>query len=909
MSPLLPLSFGALLTAGVAAVVLALRSEDWPRRLLALVVAVVALGKAGAQVLEADVLLPQRAALAADLGALAVGALAILAVYLLHRIVARQRKVEQRLEVQRAYLDDLLESSTDAIVLVDREGRILRVNGAFTELFGYGDREVEARRLDELLAFADQVRQARAATRRMIAGEAVELESVRRRKDGNAVAVLVFGYPVRVPGEEEAAFVIFRDITRRVQVEAAFRRLEKAVETMQLGVTVTDLDGRIVYTNPAEAEMHGYAREELIGKDVRVFAVSGTARRMTPAEIARMATWRRESVNVRKDESEFPVQLMSDVVLDADGRAIGIVTTCEDITQRKLAERALRESEERYALALRGANDGLWDWNLETGEVYYSARWKAMLGHGETELGMSPQEWLGRVHSEDLPRLEAELEAHREDRAPRFESEHRILHQDGTYRWVLARGIVERRPDGKPYRIAGSLTDITKQKGVEEQLAQEALYDKLTGLPNRAFLTDLLHRCHLRMKRRPRYAFAVLFVDLDRFKSVNDTMGHDAGDRLLTEASRRFERCLRPGDVIARLAGDEFCILLDDIRDSSDASRVAERIQQGLLAPIRVNGREVVTTASVGIAVSEPGLEDPEQLIRNADTAMYRAKTAGKGRFELYDRGMHERAIALLRMETELRDALERGKIRLVYQPVVSLDSGKITSFEALLRWDHPERGPVSASVFVPLAEETGLMVSMGRWALRQACLQMAEWARRFPALRDLSVSVNLSAKQIKQPDIVHQVREALREGGLSPNRLRLEISESVLLDDPDVTEPALQRLRRLGVQVQIDDFGTGTSSLSYLTRLRVETLKIDPSFIREVDAPGERAGLVQAFITLARHLGIRVVAEGVETREQWTTLANLNCDRAQGYLYSQPLDAAEASALLEVHTVSYGRN
>ncbi|MBI4537929.1 MAG: EAL domain-containing protein [Gemmatimonadetes bacterium] len=903
MSPFLPLSFAALLAAGVWALLLSVKSGDGYRRALALVVAAVALGTAARQLVPTADVVGGRAALLDSVAALATGALAILALYLLDRIVARQRHVERHLEIQKAYLEDLLESSTDAIVLVDHGGCILRINGAFTELFGHGAREVEGAPLDDLLAFTDQLRSARAATRRMIAGDAVELESVRRRKDGTPIDVSVLGAPVRVPGEPAAAFVIFRDITRRMQVEAAFRRLEKAVETMQLGVTVTDLDGRIVYMNPAEAEMHGYAREELIGKDVRIFAVPGTAKRMTPEQIARIGTWRRESTNVHKDGSTFPVQLMSDVVRDSDGNPIGIVTTCEDITQRRLAERALHESEQRYALAVRGGNDGLWDWNLETGEVHYSSRWKAMLGYGEGEIGNAPSEWLERVHADDVARVTAELEAHRADRSPSFEVEHRVLHSDGSYRWVLARGIAERRPDGKPYRIAGSLTDITKQKGVEEQLAQEALYDKLTGLPNRAFLTDILNRCHLRMKRRKGYAFAVLFVDLDRFKSVNDGLGHAAGDRLLIEAGRRFQRCLRPGDVIARLSGDEFLILLDDLKDSRDASRVAERIQQVLDTPIPVDGREVAVSASIGIAVSGPGVEDPEQLIRNADSAMYRAKAEGKARFELYDRGMHERAIALLNMEKELREALRGGQLRLVYQPVVSLDTKRVTSFEALMRWEHPKRGEVPAEVFVPVAEETGLMVSMGRWALRRACLQMAEWTRRFPVLRDLSVSVNLSAKQLKQPDIVDQVREALREGGLEPNRLRLEIAESALLDDPDFAEPTVQRLRNLGVQVQIDDFGASASSLSYLSRFRIETLKIDRSFIRELNGSGDRTALVQAFITLARHLGIHVVAEGVETSEQLATLLDLNCEHAQGFLYSQPLEPNEVGVLLERET------
>lgn len=681
--------------------------------------------------------------------------------------------------------------------------------------------------------------------------------------------------------------------------DAAFRRLDTAVENMQLGVTVTDLTGRIAFMNPADAAMHGYAVEELAGRDVRVFAPPGTARRMTAEQIERIKTWRRETVNVRKDGTLFPVQLMSDVVRNAEGEAIGVVTTCEDITQRKLAERALWESQERYSLAVRGANDGLWDWNLTTNEVYYSARWKAMLGYDEAEVAANPEAWLGRIHPDDLGRVKADLDAHRDDRAVRFENEHRVLHKDGTHRWVLARGIAERGPEGKPYRIAGSLTDITQRKTVEEQLAREALHDTLTGLPNRAFLTDLIERAMRRRRRNREYAFAVLFVDLDRFKVVNDSMGHAAGDQLLIEVSRRLQDCVRPGDVVARLGGDEFCVLLDDIEDSSDSTRVAERIESSLEAPIVIDGRDVFTSASIGIAVTEGEAFGAEQLLRNADTAMYRAKARGKARFEVFDRGMHERAVAALQLETDLRSALEREEFRLVYQPVVALETERITGFEALVRWEHPVRGMVPPSEFLPLAEEMGLMVPLGRWVLGQACRQMSLWAERFPKLPDLSVSVNLSAKQLHQPDLVRQVADVLRETKLDPRRLKLEIAEAVLMDDPELHLAVVAELGELGVQVQVDDFGTGPSSLTYLSRLQVDTLKIDRSFVGGLDNHTDRSSVVQAIITMARDLGIRVVAEGVETAQQSDRLLTLRCERGQGYLYSQPVDAEGATSLL----------
>lgn len=810
----------------------------------------------------------------------------------------RHNTLGRRLDVHRAFLEELFATSTEATVLLSASGDVLKVNMAFSDLFGYAEAEVKGRFIGDVLR-SDAGPQHSELIRRVIDGEKIESKTVVQQKDGSPVPVSILGAHVHIPHEPITAFVIYRDATVQKQAEDAFRRMEKAVGTMQLGVTITDLGGTIVYTNPADASMHGYEVQELIGKDVRVFAPPGRTKLMSREQVESMRTWRRDSFNQRRDGSLFAVHLMSDVVRDAAGEIIGIVTTAEDITLRKRAERALKESEQRYALAIRGANDGLWDWNLETNEVYYSARWKSMSGYADAEIANTPEAWLGLVHEDDIGRVKSELAAHREDRSAHFESEHRIRQKDGTYRWVLARGIAERSPGGKPYRIAGSLTDIAERKGVEEQLAQDALYDPLTKLPNRTFITGLLSRSFRRTRRRKDYVFAVLFIDLDRFKVVNDSLGHAAGDQVLIEIASRIQQSLRPGDVVARLGGDEFCVLLDDIKDSSDTTRVAERIRVALDAPINLDGREVFTTASIGIAVSEPNLDSPEHLLRHADTAMYRAKARGKGRYEIFDRAMHQRAIALLQLETDIREAVANNQFRLVYLPVVNIVTQKISSFEALVRWEHPDRGLVPPGSFVPLAEETGLIVPLGWWILKEACAQMAKWANRFPGIPELSVSVNLSAKQLRQPDLVDRVTAALRDTDLKPERLQLEIAETVLMDEPDANIEVIHKLRELGVRVQIDDFGTGSSSLSYLNRFHVDSLKIDRSFINRVGVPGEKAAIVQAMITLARNLGIRVIAEGVETDQQSETLITFQCEQAQGYLFSEPLGPDQAGELL----------
>ncbi|HXV85521.1 MAG TPA: EAL domain-containing protein, partial [Gemmatimonadales bacterium] len=506
--------------------------------------------------------------------------------------------------------------------------------------------------------------------------------------------------------------------------------------------------------------------------------------------------------------------------------------------------------------------------------------------------------WMSRVHPDDLVRVETEMARHREGRSPHFESEHRLRHADGSYRWVLARGLAVRSDTGAATRIAGSLTDVTARKTVEEQILHDAFHDALTGLPNRAFFISLLDRAMKRTRRRADYLYAVLFVDFDRFKLVNDSFGHVVGDRLLVAVAQRLKGCLRPGDVVARLGGDEFTILLDDIRDVSDATRVAERIQQELATPFDLEGHEVFTTASIGIALSTATYDRPEYHLRDADLAMYRAKARGKACYEMFDQTLHARAVAQLRLETDLRRAIEREEFRLRYQPIMDLRSGSIAGFEALVRWQHPERGIVSPGEFIPVAEETGLIVPISRWVLETACRQMSVWIRRFTEVPRLSISVNLSARHFQDPHLVQQIMDVLQTTGLAPTNLKLEITESVLMHDPESHMAAIRSLRSAGVQMQIDDFGTGYSSLSYLQRFSIDALKIDRSFISA--AQGEESwDIVQTIITLARDLGVNVIAEGVETTDQANRLKALHCDYGQGYLFREPVDAETAETML----------
>ncbi|MBI4420773.1 MAG: EAL domain-containing protein [Gemmatimonadetes bacterium] len=560
---------------------------------------------------------------------------------------------------------------------------------------------------------------------------------------------------------------------------------------------------------------------------------------------------------------------------------------------------SLLEREGLYALAARGANDGLWEWNLGSGEVHYSSRWKALLGHHEHEIGGTIGEWLHRVHPDDIAQLQATMEEHLDGRSDFLQHEHRLLHKTGCYRWFFVRGVASRGENGRARRVAGSLTDISERRLAEAQLLHEELHDGLTGLPNRRVFVRVLERAMRRLERQPDHLFAVLYLDLDRFTVVNDSLGHAAGDRLLVAIASRLQECVRPGDVLARPGGDEFIVLLNEVKDAADTVRVGERIQHSIRAPFRLESGEVFTSASIGIAVGTAGEERAEHLLRDAHTATMRAKARGGARYEMFDPALHERAVARLRLETDLRRAVERDEFRLRYQPIVSLDTRRVVGFEALVRWAHPERGVVSPMEFIPIAEETGLVVPLGWWVIKEATRQVRAWHDRFAGLEDLCVSVNVSPRQFQQPDLAERLRTVAQEAGAPLACLKLEITENVLMDDPGATFTTIEKLRGAGVKVDIDDFGTGYSSLSYLHRLPVDGLKIDRSFVAGLDDGNGSSEIVKAIISLARTLGLRAVAEGVETETQAARLATLGCGHAQGYLFEKPLEADAADDLL----------
>ena len=564
---------------------------------------------------------------------------------------------------------------------------------------------------------------------------------------------------------------------------------------------------------------------------------------------------------------------------------------------------ALRDSEERFRSAFDYATIGMAVVSLEGKWLQVNHSLCEIFGYTERELlGASFQEV---THKDEIAIIRVHFDQLVSGNLNSYQAEQRYNHKQGHDVWVLLGVSVVRDTQGSPLHLIFQIQDITNRKRAEEQLIHDAFHDALTGLPNRALFADHVKMAIQRSKRNNEKLFAILFLDLDRFKVINDSLGHLVGDQLLVGIARRLEGCLRPGDTVARLGGDEFTILLEDLAETEDAIEVAERVQEAVSQSFNIGGHEVFTTASIGIAPSTPIYNNAEDILRDADTAMYRAKSLGKKRHEVFDRVMHDRAMRLLQLETDLRRAVDREEFVLHYQPIVSLATGKIAGFEALVRWQHPEVGFIPPDEFISIAEETGLIIPIGKWVLNEACRQMSKWTRDYQPDGTLTMSVNLSGKQFTQPDLTGQVADILTETGLPAKCLKLEITESMVMENIDTAVNMLTQLRELGVELSIDDFGTGYSSLSHLHRFPINTLKIDRSFVMRMTDNGENGEIVRTIITLARSLEMSVVAEGVETPMQLEQLRSLDCDYGQGYLFSRPVGTEQALQLL-VNSKSY---
>ncbi len=697
-------------------------------------------------------------------------------------------------------------------------------------------------------------------------------------------ALTVITGSILVVNTEDTPEALSRWLTRRGHT----------VRTASLGKQALD----ILAADPIDVVLLDFQMADMSGLDILQAIRANHATRHVPVL---MVTARAQS---------------NDIVAALEQGADDYITTPRDFTVilarvqaqllRKRTEDRLRDSEERYALAAAGSHDGLWDWNVRTNEVYFSQRWKAILGHTDQDIGSRIDEWFERIHADDRSRVRRDVESHLAGLTDCFESEHRIRASSGSYLWVLARGLATRDDDGMPIRIAGSQTDITESKVI----------DALTGLPNRLLLADRLERTFQHTRQQQGAQFAVLFLDLDGFKVINDSIGLMAGDELLQAVARRLEGSLRSVDrialsrdgepapmtddhTVARLGGDEFIILLQSIRSVDDATRVADRMQQALARPFHIDGRDVFTAASIGVAVSGHAYTRPEDVLRDADTAMYRAKALGKGRTEVFDSLMRQQANARLQLDGDVRLAIERHEFLPFYQPLIDMRTGSLVGFEALLRWQHPERGIVSPAEFIPLLEENGLVVPIGRRFVQDVCSQLRAWHSTFPHAGRLWMNVNFASRQFLEPGLADRLVDILHDTGLAVDHLVVEITEATAISNLAVTTEVLQKLRDAGVRVVLDDFGTGHSSLACLDQLPITGLKLDPTF---TSRQTKRSAILSAVVSLAKVLALTVTAEGIETPEQCRQLQDAGCDYGQGYLFARALDSDAATAAVAAH-------
>ena len=679
--------------------------------------------------------------------------------------------------------------------------------------------------------------------------------------------------------------------------ETRYRRLfEKARD----GILILNADtGKITDVNPFMVELLGYSRDEFLGKGLSEIGLfkDKEASQAAFLELQEKGYVRYEDLPLETKEGlRCEVEFVSNVY--QEDRQQVIQCNIRDITVRKRAEKAQRESEERFHLLVEGVKDyAVFMLDTEGRVTSWNTGVERVFGYGEVE-------FIGQHFScifapEDVETGEPEKELLTAIAQGQTDNERWHIRKGGTRFWgtgtIRCLQATTRRLQG----FAIVMRDNTELRMAEERTAHDAAHDNLTGLPNRAFFIDHLKRGIARSKRHTDYMFAVLFLDLDRFKNINDSLGHVIADQLLVEIARKLEAAVRPEDMVARFGGDEFVIFLDDIKAVSDATRVANRIHEELVSPFNLGGNEVFTSTSIGIALSVHGYDRPEDCLRDADTAMYRAKAHGKARHEIFDRSMHDRAVALLELETDLRRAVERSEFLVHYQPIVSLETSRISGFEALLRWQHPARGLVFPAEFISAAEETGLIVPIGHWILGEACRQTRIWQEQVGADWPLAISVNLSSKQFLQPDLVERVNQTLLKTGFDPRNLKLEITESVVMENAGEATARIRQFRDLGVELFMDDFGTGYSSLSYLHRFPVDTLKIDRSFISWMGEREEDSEIVRTIVALAHNLHMEVIAEGVETEDQLSNLRALRCEYGQGYYFSRPVDAESAGQLI----------
>ena len=653
---------------------------------------------------------------------------------------------------------------------------------------------------------------------------------------------------------------------------------------------------RVLEANDRACQLYGYEREDFIGKSIKTVSEESVYSKKTSEVLAvGIKDQEFEGIQYKADGTPIHVFINSSLIDYQGGQAV--LSINRDITERKQSDAALRESEYKMRTLLDSMSEGLIQVNEARTIEFVNDRFCEMTGYTRKELLGSNLSDLVIDDEENSENIHVTDNSNGKGDSRQYEL--KLLKKDGESLYVIVGDAPVFNAEHETIGIMGVFTDITERKQIEEQMVHDAFHDALTGLANRKLFMEHLRMSLHRIKRDTEKVFAVLFLDFDRFKVINDSLGHSEGDRLLIAIAGRLEFILRPGDLVARLGGDEFTILLNEISSHKDAMHIAERIQEEMSHPFDLGGSEIVTSASIGIAFGSDDYAHAEEILRDADIAMYRAKAKGKACYQIFDQSMHEEVRNKLHIEREMRQALEQEEFQLYFQPIVDLDNGELSGFESLIRWHHPIRGMVPPVEFIPIAEENNLILPLGRWILYESCRQMCAWQKENIAAWNMMVSVNLSAKQFVQPDLVEQVSAVLNETGLPARCLKLEITESYLMENSELAVKTVTDLRSLGLQLSLDDFGTGYSSLSYLHSLPVSFLKIDRSFVSRMMSSKKNSEMVQTIIRLAQNLRMKVIAEGIENTEQMAHLQILNCQFGQGYFFSKPLPADEAAQLI----------
>jgi diguanylate cyclase (GGDEF)-like protein/PAS domain S-box-containing protein len=818
--------------------------------------------------------------------------------------ITDRKQVVMELEASEARYRNIFENAYDIVYVHDLDGNYLSINSAAERVFGYTRDEALKMNLRQI-ASPDHLEQAIYQLNKKKTGTpqtSYEMDCV--AKDGSTLTLEINSCVIYNDGEPVAVQGIARDVTERKKAEADLRESEEkfrtVTETASDAIITVDEQGTISFANAAATDIFGYAQDEMIGQNLTMLMPErmrdlhshGMARYLKLGK--RRIPWKAAEMPGRhRDGRELQLEL-SFAEFSKRGRRF-FTSVIRDVSERIKAQQALKESESRFRDLFENANDLIYTHDLE-------GRFTSLNRAGERITGYSRSEALAMRISDVV--AESSLATAREMTRRKIAGEMptsyelEIVAKDGR-RVLLELSTRLIYHDDKPVGVQGIGRDITSRRRAEEQLMHNALHDSLTDLPNRTEFMRHLGEAVQKAKGDPNFKFAVLFLDLDRFKIINDSLGHVIGDKLLVGIAKRLSTCLRPRDVVARLGGDEFTILLNLISCAEDTTMVAERIQRKLSAPFKFGNYEVFTSASIGIIVSDEIEREPEDFLRDADTAMYRAKEAGKARCEVFDREMHVRNMNLLRVETDLRRAIERDEFEVFYQPIVALTGEPVREFEALIRWNHPTQGQIAPADFIGVAEETGLIVPIGKWILEEACRQTRKWQESLNRDADLCVSVNLSAKQLMHPSLLDQVEEVLAKTGLSAGSLKLEVTESTVIERSERALSVLRALSERGVSLSTDDFGTGYSSLSYLHQFPFDRLKIDRSFIEKMDRDEKSQAIVRTILLLGRNLEMEVVAEGIETERQLELLQALGCTHGQGFFFSRPIAAELAERYL----------